>query len=190
MLERISELDTSLFIYLNNLGVSSWDSFWLTFTELPTHIPMMLILGFLLFKVLGKRNFLIALLVLAIMATISDQFTNFIKHTFERPRPCRVPELKALIRYIAKGCGRFGYFSGHSATSMAIAVYIGSLLKPKHPILLPLLVIWALCMGYSRIYIGVHYPADLLTGYTVGALTGVGFYKIYLYLIKKYAISN
>lgn len=188
MLEKLAKLDESLFIYLNNLGTKNWDKFWLTFTELPTHVPMMLILGFILYKVLGTRKFLIALLVIAVMATISDQFTNLAKHTFERPRPCRVPELKNLIRYIAVRCGPFGYFSGHSATSMAIAVIIGSLLKSKYPVLLPLLVFWAFCMGYSRVYIGVHYPADLLTGYTVGALTGIGFYKIYQFLIRKYVL--
>ena len=69
---------------------------------------------------------------------------------------------------------------------MAIAVFIGGLLKPYYKGLLPLLVVWAFGMGYSRIYIGVHYPLDLITGYSVGALLG----SILLILIDKYVFTS
>lgn len=185
MLEQIEALDTQLFIYLNNLGSTTWDSFWLIYTEIPTHLPLMLVIGFLLYKKLGQKKFLLLLLFITIMVTLTDQLTNLAKHTFQRPRPCRVPELEGTIRSIAKYCGRFGYFSGHSSNSMALAIFMGLFLKPNYPKLFVFLIIWALGMGYSRIYIGVHYPADLLTGFTVGALVALLFYKLFHKTVHK-----
>lgn len=186
MLEKLSQLDTLLLIYLNNLGNENWDGFWLLFTEKITHLPFMLVFAFLLYKVLGTKRFLISLFVIALMVTATDQLTNIAKFGFERPRPCRIPELQGIIRYIAKNCGRFGYFSGHSSNSMAIAVFISLALKTKYKFVFPILIFWALCMGYSRIYIGVHYPADLLTGFTVGAFMGYLFYILFTKLSQKY----
>ena len=179
MLEKISELDTQLFIFLNNLGTTNWDPFWLIFTEKYTHIPLMIILGILLYRTIGLKNFLYSLFFIAVLMAITDQFTGFIKDTFERARPCRVPEIEDQIRYIAKRCSRFGYFSGHSSNSMALAIFVGLLLKPKFKYALQLLIFWALMMGYSRIYVGVHYPADVLTGFTFGAVLSLLFYWVY-----------
>ena len=185
MLKKIAELDTELFVLLNNLGTTFWDPFWLIFTEKYTHIPLVIVLGILLYKTIGLKYFLYSLLFITILMIITDQFTNFIKHTFERARPCRVPEIEDQIRYIAKRCSRFGYFSGHSSNSMALAIFIGLLLKPKFKYALPLLVFWALMMGYSRIYVGVHYPADVVTGFAFGTLLSLLFYWIYKKVVKK-----
>ena len=189
MLENILEFDEALFLYLNNLGTPTWDSFWLYYTEKITHLPMMLVIAFLLFKVLGSKKFGIALLLIAIMITLTDQLTNLAKFSFERPRPCRVAELENYIRYIAKRCGKYGYFSGHSSNSMALAIFLGNFLKQKYKWLFPFLIIWAFGMGYSRIYIGVHYPADLLTGFTVGAIIGFLFYRLHIVISKKYSLD-
>lgn len=190
MLNDILQLDESLFLYLNNLGTPAWDNFWLYYTEKLTHLPMMLIVAFLLFKVLGTKKFGLALFLIIIMITFTDQLTNLAKYGFQRPRPCRVPELEGYMRYIAKRCSRFGYFSGHSSNSMALAIFIGSFFKEKYKWLFAFLIIWAFGMGYSRIYIGVHYPADLITGFTVGAINGFLFYKLHQLIVRKYNIVN
>lgn len=188
MLEKITKIDESIFLYLNNLGSPNWDSFWLLYTEKITHLPMMLIIAFLLYKTLGLKRFGLALIFIAIMIIATDQLTNIAKYGFQRPRPCRVVELKNLMRYIAKNCGRYGYFSGHSSNSMALAIFIGLHLKKNYKWLFPTLIIWALGMGYSRIYIGVHYPGDLLTGFAVGSLIGYLFYELLNKFTLKYSI--
>ncbi|WP_029489542.1 phosphatase PAP2 family protein [Aquimarina agarivorans] len=190
MLKRISELDTELLIFLNNLGTTTWDTFWLTYTEKITHIPLMLIALVLLFKVLGKKKFFLSLLFIAVMVTFTDQLTNLAKDGFQRPRPCKVPELEESLRYIAKYCSRFGFFSGHSSNSMALAVFIGSLLKPKYPKFFIFLIIWAFGMGYSRVYIGVHYPGDLLVGFSVGTLVALLLYKLFPVVVSKLKLSD
>ena len=185
MLDRIAKLDTEILIYLNNLGTEFWDPFWLIFTEKYTHIPFVVILLVLVYKILGLKQFILSFLFIILMAITTDQLTNLAKHGFLRPRPCRVPELEGVIRFIAKRCSPYGFFSGHSCNTMAVAVFIGSILKRKYKYAFPALIIWALAMGYSRIYVGVHYPADLLTGFTVGALVS----HLFFYLFSKTSIK-
>jgi len=185
MLTEILQFDTEIFLYLNNLGTSTWDGFWLSYTEKITHLPMVLFLAFLLYKKLGLRNFLYSLIGIAIMITFTDQLTNLAKYSFKRPRPCRLEELQEVMRFIAKRCGPYGYFSGHSSNSMALAIFIGNLLNKYYKGILPVLICWAIGMGYSRIYIGVHYPLDLLTGFTVGAILGGSFYMVFKKYIQK-----
>ena len=149
MLKYLATLDEHLLIYLNNMGTERWDSFWLTYTEKITHLPLMLVLAFLMYKVLGTKRFLWSLLAIAVMILLTDQLTNLAKHSFCRPRPCRVASLEGVIRYIAKRCGPYGYFSGHSSNSMALAIFIGNILRKKMRFMSPLLILWSLGMGYS-----------------------------------------
>ncbi len=190
MLDKLAKIDTDLLIYLNNLGTEFWDPFWLLFTEKYTHIPFVILLLVLSYRILGLKSFLLSLLFIGLMATTTDQLTNLAKHGFLRPRPCRVPELEGVIRYIAKRCSRYGFFSGHSCNTMAVAIFIGSILKRKYKYAFPTLIIWALAMGYSRIYVGVHYPADLLTGFTVGTLVSYLFFYLFSKASAKLNLNN
>jgi len=186
MLTEISQLDSELLIYLNNLGNTSWDTFWLYFTEKRSHIPLMLLLLFALYRSIGWKKFIVAVIAIALMATFTDQVTNLVKNHYKRLRPCNESELLTQIRFIAKRCSKFGYFSGHSSNSMAIAVLFFNLLKPKHPKAIYALLVWAILMGYSRIYVGVHYPGDVLSGFTFGAISGLIFYKLYAIATTKW----
>lgn len=179
MLDEISRLDVNLLIYLNNLGGTTWDVFWLYFTEKRSHIPLMIFLLVMAYRTIGIRRFLIAVVVIALMAAFTDQVTNLVKHYFERLRPCKNIEVLDKIRFIAKRCSKYGYFSGHSSNSMAIAVFFFNLLGLKYSKGRYFLLVWAFMMGYSRIYVGVHYPADVISGFTFGIISGILFYKLY-----------
>ena len=89
-------------------------------------------------------------------------------------------------RFIAPRCGRYGFFSGHASNSMAVAIFAGLLLKPYYKNLIFILLVWSSIVAYSRIYVGVHYPLDILCGATFGMLSGYGFFKLYRYLHKRY----
>jgi undecaprenyl-diphosphatase len=82
------------------------------------------------------------------------------------------------MRFVADGCGRYGYFSAHAASSMAAAVFLGLLLKPYFKALPFVLLLWASVIAYSRIYLGVHYPLDIITGMFFGACIGFGMLKV------------
>lgn len=178
MIDELLKYDTEFFLFLNNLGNTSWDGFWLFVTEKWSSIPIYAILLYLIFKNYGWKGTLVIIVCVALMITATDQIANLFKYGIKRPRPCQVLELKEQMRYIADGCGRFGYFSAHAASSMAAAVFLGLCLQKWYKYLPFLLLIWAVITGYSRIYLGVHYPLDVITGMAFGGITGWLFYLL------------
>ena len=90
------------------------------------------------------------------------------------------------VRFIAPRCGKYGFFSGHSSNSMAAAVFGGLLLRPYYRNLIFWLLLWSFTVAYSRIYVGVHYPLDIICGMAFGALSGWAFYL----LAKKLVLSR
>tara|TARA_B100002051_G_C16622701_1_gene579115 strand:+ start:348 stop:923 length:576 start_codon:yes stop_codon:yes gene_type:complete len=178
MLDQLLKYDTELFLFLNNLGNTSWDGFWRFVTEKWSSIPLYAFLLYLVFKHYGWKGTLIIIVCVALMITATDQIASLFKYGIKRPRPCKVEELQPLMRYVADGCGRFGYFSAHAASSMAAAVFLGLSLQKWYKYLPFLLLLWAVITGYSRIYLGVHYPLDVISGMAFGGLTGWLFYLI------------
>ena len=114
MIEHLLEYDTELFLFLNNLGSSTWDGLWLIITNKLAFIPLYTFLLFLLYKNYGLKSLLIFVVVIALMITFTDQITNVFKRTFMRSRPCGVEDIANEIRFIAVRCGKYGFFSGHS----------------------------------------------------------------------------
>ncbi|MRT17128.1 phosphatase PAP2 family protein [Vitellibacter sp. q18] len=178
MLDELLKYDTELFLFLNNLGNTSWDGFWRFVTEKWSSIPLYAFLLYLVFKHYGWKGTLVIIVCVALMITATDQIASLFKYGIKRPRPCKVEELQPLMRYVADGCGRFGYFSAHAASSMAAAVFLGLSLQKWYKYLPFLLLLWAVITGYSRIYLGVHYPLDVITGMAFGGLTGWLFYLL------------
>ena len=182
MIEQLLLYDTDLFLFLNNLGSSTYDGLWLVITNKLTFIPLYAILLYLIYRHLGWKTLLLLIVVIAAMITFTDQVTNVFKDGFQRPRPCRAYGVKNLMRFIAPRCGKYGFFSGHSSNSMAVAVFAGLLLRPYYKKLIFLLLFWSAVVAYSRIYVGVHYPIDIICGMLFGALAGFSFYKLQIYL--------
>ena len=185
MIETLLEYDKELFLFLNGLGNETWDGFWMAYTNKLYWFPFYAILLYLMFKKLGKQPFLIIILIVALMVLFTDQVTNLFKDGFERLRPCRVSSFEGVMRMVKDYCGTYGFFSGHASISMAVAVFAGLTLKPFYKNLVFLLLLWSAIMAYSRIYIGVHYPLDIVCGMTFGALSGFAFYKLKNYMINR-----
>lgn len=186
MLETILQFDTELYLFLNNLGSSPWDGFWLFITHKWSALPFYAFLLYLIFKNYSLKETGITLVIIVLLITATDQLANVFKHGFERARPCGEPGVMEYARFVAVRCGRFGYFSAHASNSVGVAVFIGLILKKFHPKLLYLLLIWAVVVSYSRIYVGVHYPLDVVTGMFIGGLFGYFFYLLHKYLIDNY----
>ncbi len=178
-MNELKQLDYELYLFLNNLGTEAWDPFWLVLTNKWSSIPLYAVLLFLIFKRFGLKGTLYTLVFVALLITATDQLANVFKHGFERLRPCRQEGIMEQARFIAVRCGSYGYFSAHAASSMALAVFVGLLLKSRFKWVLPVLLIWALLVGYSRIYVGVHYPGDVLTGFAIGTLIAIALYVLH-----------
>ena len=132
-------------------------------------IPFIVLILFLAFKQLERKSLYIFILFLILAVIASDVTSSYIlKNLFERLRPCRVPEIKALIQNFGQKCGgRFGFVSSHVANSICIIAFTYFVLKFKsHKF--HLFWILPLVVGFSRIYLGVHYPGDLIGGAIVG----------------------
>ena len=183
MLEKILELDKNIFIFLNGLGAAKFDPFWEFITKQVRWTPFFLLILYFVYTKLNRKKELIYILVsISIIVLFTDQFTNVIKFYFQRLRPCSEPELSGIIR-IVKSSDTFSFFSGHASNSMATMTFVFLLIRKCYKYAF-LVFLFPLIFAYSRIYLGLHYPLDILTGYTVGGLFGFLFYKLYLKMIK------
>lgn len=178
MIEQLLDLDKDLLIFFNNLGSETWDGLWLVITDKKTFIPLYALLLFLIYKKFGLKYLLPMIFIIAGMITFTDQITNVFKDGFMRARPCRAEGVMEHIRFIATRCGKYGFFSGHSSNSMAAAVFGGLILRPYFKNLIFILLFWSFIVAYSRIYVGVHYPLDIVCGMLFGAISGFLFYKL------------
>lgn len=186
MLEKIIELDKSLFVFLNNLGSKPFDGIWLLITQQLNWTPFFLILLIILYKKIGTKQLLLVLVTIAALIAFTNEMTDLIKFSVQRIRPCGDIELKGMIR-IVKSSETFSYFSGHAANSTAVMMYVFLILRRFYKYSY-VLFLYPLIFAYSRIYLGLHFPLDIISGYIFGSCTGILFYKIYIFIIQKYNI--
>ena len=172
------ELDQQLFLYLNSANSPFWDEVMhflsMTTVWIPLYLGILIYLG-----MIYKRKFLIIIFFLIIAVTLTDQTALLIKNTVERLRPCHEPALQGLVHTVNGECGgMFGFVSSHAANSFNVALL--SLLFIRKKWYSVSIIIWAAAIGYSRIYLGVHYPADVFCGSILGAGVGSCIYRIYV----------
>ena len=178
-MENILNLDREFLIYLNNLGSNNWDFLWLTLTNKFTYTAFFLFVIYLIFKNFSIKQSLFILLSIAMLILFTDQFTNVIKDSFQRLRPCRDETLNFLLRSIEVRCGKYGFFSAHASNSIAVSVFLFKLFNNNNYTALNyFLLLWVIVFSYSRIYLGVHYPLDIIFGLIVGFVFGMLSYKI------------
>jgi undecaprenyl-diphosphatase len=183
MLDYVIHLDKKLFIFLNNLGSTPFDPIWLLITKQINWTPFFLILLFILYKKLGAKKLRIAILIVAALITFTNEITDLIKFSIQRIRPCNDETLLGLIR-VVKDSDTFSYFSGHASNSTAAMMFVFLILR-KHYKYSYLIFLYPVIFAYSRIYLGLHFPLDIISGYFFGSLTGFLFYRFYSILILK-----
>jgi undecaprenyl-diphosphatase len=187
-LEELLKLDKELFVFLNGLGSVPYDNFWSIITKQIYWAPFFIGIFYLIQKKVGWKNFGIIIVFLALFITFTDQITNLFKNGFQRLRPCNDPEIKDIIRIVIHR-DSYGFFSGHASNSMGSTLFIFLIIRKyyKHTYLL---FLFPLIFAYSRIYLGLHFPLDILAGYLFGIINAIIFYKLYSLFMKNLNLKN
>jgi len=183
-LDNIIVKDKELLIYLNSFGNENWDSFWLYITNQFHWIPVFVIILVFVFYKLGLKKSLFLLIFLAVMIAFSDQLTNLVKHLVGRIRPCNAEDVKPLIREFSYKPRGKSFWSGHAGVSTIVTTFLVLLMR-RYSKLIYIMILFPILFGYSRIYLGVHYPIDVSTGYLMGVIIGVCFYKLFKFCFKR-----
>lgn len=182
MLEILKNIDIQLFSFLNSLNSPFWDTVMLWITYKYTWIPFYAFLLYLIIKKF-KWHSIFILLAVVLLIFMSDKISVFFKNYFERPRPCHEPLLEGLVHTVKNKCGgAYGFVSSHAANSFALASFITLIMGKRIKYFGYAMIFWALLVSYSRIYLGVHYPADILGGAALGILIGFFVY----FLLKRF----
>lgn len=184
MFEQILQIDKELLVYLNNLGSAPFDGFWEFITKQRNWLPFFIGLLILIKRVVSWKNLGIILVIIALLITFTDQVTNIFKNHYIRSRPCSNLDLIESLRFLH--CSTtYSFFSGHASNSMATMLFLFLILRKYYKYAF-LVFLFPLIFAYSRIYLALHFPLDILMGYSFGALAGFSFYQLYLLLNKRY----
>lgn len=183
-MEKLIQWDTNLFLFLNDLNCPFWDNVMWFVSGKYEWIPFyVILLGVIIWKFRLKS--ILIILMIPVLITAADQISvKLFKEVFERLRPCHNPEIQHLVHTVNNKCGgKFGFVSSHAANSFALAGFLAFVFKIRW--FSALILFWASLVSYSRVYLGVHYPADILGGAMLGLLIGYLVYLLYGFLDNK-----
>jgi len=158
-------------LFLNKIHSPFFDVVFEWISGRYSWIPLYaLLVVFLLIKF--KQRLLLITPFIVLLIVMSDQTSvHLFKNVFMRLRPCHNPDISNLVHIVNDHCGgQYGFVSSHATNTFALAFFVGSILKKHMSWLLPSLLVWAAIVSYSRIYLGVHYPADVLCGALLGTI--------------------
>ena len=184
-MDFLVQLDHSLFLMLN-----SWHHPWIDpimwwLSDKFIWIPLYIFILYLMIKNYGWKSVGI-LLSIALLIGLSDQFSVLIKNSVERFRPTHTEGLKEQIHILNNYFGgSYGFVSSHASNSFALAMISSFFLTPFYKNYRWMAFVWASLVSYSRIYLGVHFPGDIIGGALLGVLLAWLIYRLYMYLSSK-----
>lgn len=184
MLEFLNTVDTKLFLFFNGIHSPFFDPIMAFITAKETWYPLYLaLIGFIIYRYKKRCWIIIPCIILVVV--LADQISvKMFKEVFHRLRPSRLEDLKPFIHLVGKKGGKYGFVSSHAANSFAAATFLAFLFRNR--IFTWSILSWAAIVSYSRVYVGVHYPGDILCGAILGMVIGYGVTKLRDYSESKF----
>ena len=175
-MDWLNSIDIFLFHIINDSGFNEMDSIMLFISNKLSWIPLYILLLYMLYKKYAEY-FIWILISLGLLIFLADfGSVDLFKNVFERIRPCHQSDIIENIRLVKDCGGLYSFISSHAANSFAIAFFIGFLFKKLKGFIF--LFSWAVIIGFSRIYLGVHFPFDIVGGMFWGLLVSILVYQL------------
>jgi len=191
MFEDIAHIEHPFFMWLNKFHTPIMDQIMYLFSDKFVWLPtIILLLGLLLFKAKNYRRALFVIIGLVLVITLCDQLTSgIIKNLTERLRPTHHPSYFNIVNscFNYRG-GRYGFASSHAANTFGCAAFLS--LAFKNRLYTGVIFSWAVLSAYSRIYLGVHFIADILVGLVIGLVIGNVIYKLMKHISLQYQMKH
>ena len=184
-IQQLIEADKELLLTLNGSSSLFWDGFMWTVSGTKIWIPVGAMLLYIIFKNTKFTQGLLILVMLVLTVTLADQFSSGLcKPLFMRFRPAQDPGIMYMVNVVNgyRG-GAYGFISSHAANTFAVATFVALLIRNCW--MTVIMYIWALIPSFSRIYLGVHYPGDILFGMLWGLLVGLSTYMACAYILRR-----
>lgn len=177
-METLQYIDQEIFRLLNGWHSPFFDQIMAVITGRKTWIPFYFLIVFLLFRSLGwKKGGLVVLMLIAAVGLADYVTSGLMKPGFGRLRPCHNLTMTSWV-HMPTGCGgKFGFASSHAANTFALATGLSLVFSQKRWVFLTMFS-WAIIVSYSRIYVGVHYPGDVLVGAVIGIFISLLLYNL------------
>ncbi|QSS97553.1 phosphatase PAP2 family protein [Psychroflexus sp. ALD_RP9] len=182
MLIDVSQLDEAVFLWINQFNTPLSDTFWLFVTEPLNWLPLYIMVIILLFYKQKFLNGSYHFLVLGTTVFITHLITSSVKYLVSRPRPSSLHHIAEQANIIFEP-QHYSFFSGHASTSFAASIFIYLLLKSRFS-RIGFIFIWPVLFSASRLFVGVHYPSDIIVGACFGIFMGSLSYQLYSRLGK------
>lgn len=184
-LQRLIDIDKQMMLALNGSDSLYMDGVMKIYTSTAVWIPVALVLLFIVLKNNSPRAALLSVLAVVLTIVAADQMSShLIKPLVARLRPCNDPTIMHLIDTVnGYRSGGYSFTSSHACNSFGIFAIVALLIR--HRGLSLSMLLWASINGFSRIYLGVHYPGDILCGALLGAAIGLLIYLVYSFIHKR-----
>ena len=185
-MNTLAETDSQLFLFLNGLHADWMDKVMVLLTDMWAWFPIYLLLIYWTIKQYGKRCWWVFLAIVLVVLCTDQLASHVCKPVFQRLRPCYNADFQDLI-HLPKGMagGKYGFVSSHAANTFGIAAFLTPALRKYRPWTAIVLYLWAFISSYSRIYIGYHYPGDILCGAILGILIGLILWKAFQLIVVR-----